>query len=217
MRWRLSTLLWLVLIGIGICGSIARADESSGLIGNWTVQSFEQKKSRMSPHCQPNAEADVTTVPESQVEIVPCDDPGFAAQKTGVETFIKAVNQVYAVEKRPLYPEAVSGLCAVVRATTAKWTTDVCNPSEKLRQTPLQNLTVVWNIKPSSNPDWPLRGDSYSPSSGYGAISCFKKPENGKVTTKGCRRWNVELPVVGAAACDCGCTVVCEEYTWRRD
>jgi hypothetical protein len=70
---------------------------------------------------------------------------------------------------------------AVVRETTAKRKTDLCNPSEKLRETPIENLPVVWNIRASGNDEWPFVGDSYSPSSGYGAISCFKRPGAGQV------------------------------------
>jgi hypothetical protein len=63
-----------------------------------------------------------------------------------------------------------------VRETAAKRKTDVCNPSEKLRGAPIENLPVVWNIRASGNEEWPSVGDSYSPSSGYGGISCFKRP-----------------------------------------
>jgi hypothetical protein len=85
-----------------------------------------------------------------------------------------------------------------VRETAAKRKTDLCNPSEKLRGAPIENLQVVWNIRASGNDAWPLAGDSYSPASGYGAISCFKRPTAGQVITKGCRRWGVEMPVIGA-------------------
>jgi hypothetical protein len=88
--------------------------------------------------------------------------------------------------------------------------------SEKLRGAPIENLPVVWNIQASTNDEWPLTGDSYSPSSGYGAISCFKRPATNQVITKGCRRWGVELPVIGAPTCDCECESVCVVDAWTR-
>jgi hypothetical protein len=206
-----------ILVAIGLTHSPARGDDASGLIGRWLVPSDEQKKSRMSRQCQQYAETDVQTVPESEIEIFSCDDPAFASQKTRIVEFVKTVNEVYRAQNRPLYSETISGLCAVVRATTAKRTTDLCNPSEKLRGAPIQNLPVVWNIQVSDNDEWPLVGDSYSPSSGYGAISCFKMPKAGQVMTKGCRRWDVELPAVGARTCDCGCEIVCDESVWNRE
>ncbi|HKZ96416.1 MAG TPA: hypothetical protein VJ045_05505 [Hyphomicrobiaceae bacterium] len=187
------------------------------MIGRWLVPSREQKKSRMSPQCKQHAETDVQTVPESEIEIFSCDDPAFAPQKTRILEFVKSVNEVYRAQNRPLYSETISGLCAVVRESKAKRKTDLCNPSEKLREAPIKNLPIIWNIRASENDEWPLAGDSYSPSSGYGAISCFKKPGAGQVFTKGCRRWGVELPLIGAAACDCGCSeIVCDDYTWTR-
>ena len=185
-------------------------------MGRWLVPSREQKKSRMSPQCQKYAETDVQTVPESEIEIFSCDDPAFAPQKTRILEFVKSVNEVYRAQNRPLYSETISGLCAIVRETTAKRKTDLCNPSEKLRGAPIENLPVVWNIRASGNNEWPLEGDSYSPSSGYGAISCFKRPDADQVMTKGCRRWSVELPVIGAPTCDCGCEIVCDEDVWTR-
>jgi hypothetical protein len=97
---------------------------------------------------------------------------------------VKSVNEVYRAQNRPLYSETISGLCAVVRETTAKRKTDVCNPSEKLRWAPIENLPVIWNIRASDDAEWPFSGDSYSPSSGYGAISCFKRPAAGQVIRK---------------------------------
>lgn len=161
-------------------------------MGRWIVPSREQNKSRMSPQCQQYAETDVQTIPESEIEIFSCDDPAFAPQKTRILEFVKSVNEVYRAQNRPLYSETISGLCAVVRETTAKRKTDLCNPSGKLRGAPIENLPVVWNIRASENDEWPLAGDSYSPSSEYGAISCFKRPAAGQVRTKGCRRWGVE-------------------------
>ena len=88
-------------------------------MGRWLVPSREQKKSRMSPQCQQYAETDVQTVPESEIEIFSCDDPAFAPQKTRILEFVKSVNEVYRAQNRPLYSETISGLCAVVRETTA--------------------------------------------------------------------------------------------------
>jgi len=213
---RLAVGLALILVDIGLPRSPALADDASALIGRWLVPSREQEKSRMSPQCQQFAETDVQTVPDSEIEIFPCDDPAFAPQKTRILEFVKSVNEVYRAQNRPLYSETISGLCAVVRETAAKRKTDLCNPSEKLRAAPIENLPVVWNIRASENGEWPLAGDSYSPSSGYGAISCFKRPAAGQVITKGCRRWGVELPVIGAPTCDCECEIVCDEDAWTR-
>ena len=125
--------LALVLIAIGLPHSPVLADDASALMGRWLVPSREQKKSRMSPHCQQYAETDVQTVPQSEIEIFSCDDPAFAPEKTRILEFVKSVNEVYRAQNRPLYSETISGLCAVVRETTAKRKTDLCNPSEKLR------------------------------------------------------------------------------------
>jgi hypothetical protein len=206
----------LILIGISFTHSPALADDASGLIGRWLVPSHEQEKSRMSPQCQQYAETDVQTVPESEIEVFSCDDPDFAPQKTRILEFVKSVNEVYRKERRPLYSERISGLCAIVRETAAKRETDLCNPSEKLRGSPIENLPILWNIRVSGSDEWPLVGDSYSPASGYGAISCFKRPAAGQVMTKGCRRWGVELPVIGAPTCDCACEFVCDEDVWTR-
>jgi hypothetical protein len=127
---RLAVGLALILIAIGLPHSRAIADDAGGLIGRRLVPSGEQKKSRMSPQCQQYAETDVQTVPESEIEIFSCDDPAFAPQKARIVEFVKAVNEVYRAQNRPPYSETISGLCAVVRATTAKRKTDLCNPSE---------------------------------------------------------------------------------------
>ncbi len=208
--------LALILVDIGVPRSPALADDASVLTGHWIVPSREQKKSRMSPQCQQYAETDLQTVPESEIEIFSCDDPAFAPEKARILEFVKSVNEVYRAQNRPHYSETISGLCAVVRETAAKRKTDLCNPSEKLRGAPIENLPVVWNIRASGNDEWPLAGDSYSPSSGYGAISCFKRPAAGHLITRGCRRWGVELPVIGAPTCDCECKVVCDEDVWTR-
>ena len=208
--------LTLILVAIGLSQSPALANDASALIGSWLVPSREQEKSRMSPQCREYAETDVQTVPDSEIEIFSCDDPAFAPQKKRILEFVKAVNEVYRAQNRPLYAETISGLCAVVRETTAKRKTDLCNPSENLRGAPIEDLPVVWNIRPSGNDEWPLSGDSYSPSSGYGAISCFKRPDAGQVMTKGCRRWGVELPMIGAKKCDCECESVCDEHAWTQ-
>jgi len=213
---RLAVGLALILLDVGFPRSPALADDASALTGHWIVPSREQKKSRMSPQCQQYAETDVQTVPESEIEIFSCDDPAFAPQKTRILEFVKSVNEVYRAQNRPLYSETISGLCAVVRETAATRKTDLCNPSETLRGVPIENLPVIWNIRPSGNDEWPLAGDSYSPSSGYGAISCFKRPAAGQLITRGCRRWGVELPVIGAPTCDCECKVVCDEDVWSR-
>jgi hypothetical protein len=213
---RLVAALALILVAIGLAHSPALTDDTGALIGRWLVPSHEQKKSRMSPQCQQYAETDVQPVPASELEIFSCDDPAFAPQKTRILEFVKSVNEVYRAQNRPLYSETISGLCAVVRETAAKRKTDLCNPSEKLRGAPIENLPVVWNIRASENDAWPLAGDSYSPASGYGAIFCFKRPTPGQVITKGCRRWGVEMPVIGAPTCDCECEVVCDEDVWTR-
>jgi hypothetical protein len=188
---RLVVPLALILVAIGHAHSPTLADDMSALIGRWLVPSRAQEKSRMSPQCQQYAETDVQTVPESEIEIFSCDDPAFAPQKTRILEFVNSVNEVYRAQNRPLYSETISGLCAVVRETTAKRKADVCNPSERLRGSPIENLPVLWNIRESGNDEWPLAGDSYSPASGYGAISCFKRPDAGQVRIKGCRRWGV--------------------------
>ena len=167
--------LIVALVAIGLLHSPTLADDASALMGHWLVPSSEQKKSRMSPQCQQYAETDVQRVPESEIEIFSCDDPAFAPEKTRILEFVKSVNEVYRAQNRPVYSETISGLCAVVRETTAKRKSDLCNPSEKLRGAPIENLPIVWNIRASDNNEWPLVGDSYSPSSGYGAISCFKE------------------------------------------
>jgi hypothetical protein len=204
------------VVAVGLLHSPALADDASALMGRWLVPTREQKKSRMSPQCQQYAETDVQKVPESEIEIFSCDDPAFASEKMRILEFVKSVNEVYRAENRPVYSETISGLCAVVRETTAKRKTDICNPSEKLRGAPIENLPIVWNIRASNDNKWQLVGDSYSPSSGYGAISCFKRPKADQVMTRGCRRWGVELPLIGAPTCDCGCEIVCDEDVWNR-
>ena len=213
---RLAVGLALILVDIVFPHSPALTDDASALTGHWIVPSREQKKARMSPQCQQYAETDVQTVPESEIEMFSCDDPAFAPEKTRILEFVKSVNEVYRAQNRPLYSETISGLCAVVLETAATRKTDLCNPSEKLRGAPIESLPVVWNIRASDNDEWPLAGDSYSPSSGYGAISCFKRPAAGQLITRGCRRWGVELPLIGAPTCDCECEVVCDEYVWTR-
>jgi len=143
---RLVVGLALIRHDVGFPRTPALADDASALTGHWIVPSREQKKSRMSPQCQQYAETDVQTVPESEIEIFSCDDPAFAAQKTRILEFVKSVNEVYRAQNRPLYFETISGLCAVVRETAATRKTDLCNPSEKLRGAPIENLPVVWNI-----------------------------------------------------------------------
>ena len=89
-------------------------------------------------------------------------EPAFAPRKTRILEFVKSVNEVYRAKNRPLYSETISGLCAVVRETATTQKTNLCNPSEKLRGAPIENLPVVWNIRASGNGEWPLAGDSYS-------------------------------------------------------
>ena len=78
---RIAVGLALLLVDMGFPRSHVLADDASALTGHWIVPSREQKKSRMSPQCQQYAETDVQTVPESEIEIFPCDDPAFAPQK----------------------------------------------------------------------------------------------------------------------------------------
>ncbi len=147
----------------------------------------------------------------------PCDDPKFASQKARILDFVRSVNPVYRAQGHPLYSETITGLCAVVKKSQSERKQDLCNPSEKLRNAPILGLPVIWNIRKSRDPDWAFVGDSYSPSSGFGAISCFKKPAGDRVLTKGCRRWTVEIPLIGSEPCDCGCSmIVCDNYTWSR-
>jgi hypothetical protein len=194
------------------------ADDATALIGTWQVPPFEQERFRMSPQCQRHAETDVHTVGASAVEVFSCDDPKFAAQKARILEFVHSVNPIYRAEGHPLYSEKISGLCAVVTASQSARKQDVCNPSEKLRGGPILGLPVIWNIRPSGNSEWPFKGDSYSPSSGFGAISCFKRPTGDRVLTKGCRRWTVEIPLIGSDPCDCGCSmIVCDNYRWSRN
>ena len=108
-----------ILVATGLFHSPALGDEASALMGRWLLPSREQKKSRMSPQCQQHAETDVQRVPESEIEIFSCDDPAFASEKTRILEFVKSVNEVYRAENRPVYSETISGLCAVVRETTA--------------------------------------------------------------------------------------------------
>jgi hypothetical protein len=213
---RLAIGLAVILLAIGLVHSPALAQDENALIGRWLVPSREQQKSRMSPQCQQHAETDVQTVPDAEIEIFACDNPTFAPQKARILEFVKSVNEIYREQDRPVYSETISGLCAVVRETAAKRKNDLCNPSEMLRGASIENLPVVWNIRTSGNNEWPLTGDSYSPSSGYGAISCFKWPASGQMITKGCRRWGVELPLIGAPSCDCGCETVCDQDIWTR-
>ncbi len=159
---RLVLGLALILVAIGLPHSPALADDASALMGHWLVPSREQKKSRMSPQCQKYAETDVQTVPASEIEIFSCDDPAFAPQKTRILEFVKSVNEVYRAQNRPPYSETISGLCAIVRETTAKRKTDLCNPSEKLRGAPIENLPVVWNIRAKKCRPVPRRGEKWA-------------------------------------------------------
>ena len=193
------------------------ADDAAALLGNWRVPPFEQQRMRMSDQCQGHADTDVQNVAESEVEVFSCDDPKFAAQKTRILEFVRSVNPIYRAEGHRQYSETITGLCAVVRASQSSRSQDVCNPSQKLRSEPIVGLPVIWNIRKTGDSEWPLAGDSYSPSSGFGAISCFKKPAGSKLLTKGCRRWTVELPLIGSEPCDCGCSmIVCDQYVWER-
>ncbi len=213
----LRALLALASIAMGLHVSAAGADDASALLGRWRVPPYQQEKFRMSPQCQRHAETDVQAVAESEVEVFSCDDPKFAAHKARILEFVRSVNPIYRAEGHPLYSEKISGLCAIVTASQSERKQDVCNPSEKLRGAPILDLPVIWNIRKSADSEWPLQGDSYSPSSGLGAISCFKKPAGNRVVTKGCRRWTVELPLIGSEPCDCGCSmIVCDQYIWDR-
>lgn len=213
----LQGLLAIPSIAVGLHVSPAMADDATGLTGSWHVPPFQQERTRMSPQCQRHADTDVQTVAESAVEVFPCDDPKFAEQKARILEFVRSVNPIYRAEGHPLYSEHISGLCAVVTASQSERKQDLCNPSEKLRGAPIVGLPVIWNIRKSGDSEWPFVGDSYSPSSGFGAISCFKMPAGNRVLTKGCRRWTVELPLIGAEPCDCGCSmIVCDKYTWDR-
>ncbi len=213
----LPLLLALASITIGLPAAPGTADDTAALMGNWHVPPYEQERMRMSSQCQQYADTDVQAVAESEVEVLPCDDPKFAKEKARILAYVRAVNPIYRAQGHPLYSEKISGLCAVVRVSKSSRTQDVCNPSEKLRAEPYIGLPVIWNIHKTGDSDWPYRGDSYSPSSGYGAISCFKKPAGNRLVTKGCRRWTVELPFIGSEPCDCGCSmIVCDKYVWDR-
>jgi hypothetical protein len=210
-------LILLVLAALGLPAAPSAADDASALLGNWRVPPYEQQRMRMSDQCQRSADTDVQNVAESEVEVFACDDPKFAAEKTRILEFVHAVNPIYRAEGHRQYSETITGLCATVRASKSERTQDVCNPSQKLRSAPILGLPVIWNIRKTGDPEWPLAGDSYSPSSGFGAISCFKKPSGNKLLTKGCRRWTVELPIIGSEPCDCGCSmIVCDQYVWER-
>jgi hypothetical protein len=213
----LQGLLALASVAIGFHALETVADDAAALMGSWRVPPFEQERARMSQQCQRHADTEVQTVAESAVEVFPCDDPKFAAHKARILEFVRSVNPIYRAQGYPLYSERISGLCAVVTASQSARKQDLCNPSEKLRGAPIAGLPVIWNIRKSGDSEWPLVGDSYSPSSGFGAISCFKRPDGNRVLTKGCRRWTVELPLIGAEPCDCGCSmIVCDKYTWDR-
>jgi hypothetical protein len=210
-------LILLVLAALGLPAAPSAADDASALLGNWRVPPYEQQRMRMSDQCQRSADTDVQNVAESEVEVFSCDDPKFAAEKARILEFVRAVNPIYRAEGHRQYSETITGLCATVRSSKSERTQDVCNPSQKLRSAPILGLPVIWNIRKTGDPEWPLAGDSYSPSSGFGAISCFKKPSGNKLLTKGCRRWTVELPIIGSEPCDCGCSmIVCDQYVWER-
>lgn len=194
----------------------AAAQGVEALKGNWRSPPYTQQRYRMSEQCQTHADADEQAVGESRIEVFDCDDPKYADVRARIDQYVAEVNPVYRRQGHPLYTNEISGLCAVVRESTSSRKEDACNPAPGLRKEPIVGLPVIWNIKKTGRRDWPYRGDSYSPSSGYGAISCFKDPSQGEVVTKGCRRWKVEVPFVGGGPCDCGCTVVCESYVWQR-
>lgn len=221
MHWKprtrlLQGVLALATAAIGLHVAQAAAQDATALMGSWRVPPFDQERGRMSPQCQRHADTEVQRVPEGAIEVFSCDDPKFAAQKARILEYVHSVNPIYRAKGYPLYSEKISGLCAVVTASQSTRKQDLCNPSEKLRGAPILGLPVIWNIRKSGNSEWPFVGDSYSPSSGYGAISCFKPPSGNQLRTKGCRRWTVELPLIGSEPCDCGCSVVCDSYTWER-
>lgn len=213
----LQALLALAAIALGFHAAPALADDPSALIGKWRVPPFEQERFRMSDQCKRHADTDVQQVAQSEVQVFNCNDPKFAAHKARILQYVRAVNPVYRAQGHPLYSERISGLCAVVTASQSARKQDVCNPSRELRRAPIVGMPVIWNIRRSRDPDWAFVGDSYSPSSGFGAISCFKRPRGDRVLTKGCRRWTVEIPLIGSEPCDCGCSmIVCDKYTWQR-
>jgi hypothetical protein len=195
----------------------AHAADASELLGHWSVNPYRQETARMAPQCARITEVDSQTIPESELEIFNCDDPKYAPVKERILKFIRSVNPIYRSQSHPLYSEKISGMCAFIVGSQSQYTEDVCNPSKELRSGPIAGLPVIWNIRNSNNRDWPLMGDSYSPSNGYGAVSCIRPPVSGKIQTKGCRRWTVELPFVGSQPCDCSCSaLVCDQYTWQR-
>jgi Uncharacterized protein conserved in bacteria (DUF2147) len=213
----LLPLLLLAAVVLSLRGAPSAADDAAALVGNWRVPPFQQQRMRMSDQCQRNADTETQQVAESEVEVFSCDDPNHAADKARILEFIRSVNPIYRAEGHRLYSETITGLCAAVRASQSARTQDVCNPSQKLRAAPILGLPVMWNIRKTGDSEWPYAGDSYSPSSGFGAISCFKKPSGDKLLTKGCRRWTVELPFLGSEPCDCGCSmIVCDNYVWER-
>jgi hypothetical protein len=202
---------------LSLPGAASAADDTATLMGHWRVPPFQQQRLRMSDQCQVNAKGETTQIEESEVEVFNCDDPNHAADKQRILDFIHAVNPIYRADGHRQYSETITGLCAAVRASQSATKQDVCNPSQKLRAAPIVGLPVMWNIRKTGDPEWPYAGDSYSPSSGYGAISCFKKPDGNKVLTKGCRRWTVEIPFIGSEPCDCGCSmIVCDNYLWEK-
>ena len=89
----------LTLVAISLPDWPSLAEDANALMGRWLVPSREQAKSRISPQCQQYAEADVQTIPESEIEIFSCDDPAFAPQKTRILEFVKSVNEVYRAQK----------------------------------------------------------------------------------------------------------------------
>jgi Uncharacterized protein conserved in bacteria (DUF2147) len=209
--------LMLASSAIGFACTPSRADDAAALMGRWRVPPYAQERFRMSDQCQRHADTDTQRVDESDVQVFNCDDPKYAAVKARILDYVHRVNPIYRREGHPLYSENISGLCAVVQESKSERKDDVCNPSPDLRKQPIVGLPVIWNIRRTRNGDWPYRGDSYSPSSGYGAISCFKNPTGDRLVTKGCRRWTVELPFVGSEPCDCGCSmIVCDKYVWQR-
>ena len=191
----------------------ARAD----ITGKWTTPAYVQERSDVDDHCAPLVKSEQETIPAAAVEVFKCDDPAFAAQRARIDRYIKEINKTYKAAGRPLYDPNISGYCAVVTATPAKYKTDQCNPSPALRKEPAVGIPILWNIKKTNSKDYPYQGDSYSPTSGYGAIGCLSDLPNGKLKVEGCLRWNI---LTGSKrACNSFSLTrskVCKTFIWNR-
>ena len=201
----------------GFIGIKGIAPALADITGTWTSPAYVQKRADVDDHCLPLVKAEQETIPASTIEIFKCDDPAFKTQRARIDRYIQEINKTYKAAGRPLYDPNISGYCAVVAATPSKYKTDQCNPSPALRQEPAVGIPILWNIKKTNAKDYPYQGDSYSPTSGYGAIGCLSKLPDGKLKVEGCLRWNI---LTGSKrSCDSFSLTrskVCKTFIWTR-